>query len=234
MVLVVVVVVPTRRLRPHVVVHSLRVLHARLDREQLLLRVLHLTDRRLPRTPEFIDLHRVRLHRALQSVEVRGRSVLLRRHLRRDRLEPLLGARVLLRLGGDGIGGDAQLLLLAVGLPARGLSGFIVVEGVLVVVVALDLSFGARLAGFIVLLALGALGAGLGLLAGLTVAGTMGWEWGEEFSGVRRAARRVGGNRVRSAKQSRIDSIVVATAGNWRGAARIGREALTRRQPSCA
>ena len=152
--------------------------------------------------------------------------MLLHRRQRRDSLEPLLGVRGL-RLGGDGVGGDAQLLLLAVGFPARGFSGFIVVEGVLVVVVALDLSFGARLAGFIVLLASCALGAGLGLLAGLTVAGMMGWESGEEFSGVRRAARRVWGNRVRSAKQSRIDSInrrgdcgkLAGGGANWAGGA---------------
>mmetsp|Transcript_12502 Transcript_12502/g.48730 ORF Transcript_12502/g.48730 Transcript_12502/m.48730 type:complete len:290 (+) Transcript_12502:988-1857(+) len=73
LVVVPLVVVPTRRLRPHVVVHSLRVLHARLDREQLLLRVLHLAHRALPSTPELVDLHRVRPHRSLQRVEVGGR-----------------------------------------------------------------------------------------------------------------------------------------------------------------
>ena len=117
--------------------------------------------------------------------------MLLHRRQRRDSLEPLLGVRGL-RLGGDGVGGDAQLLLLAVGFPARGFSGFIVVEGVLVVVVALDLSFGARLAGFIVLLASCALGAGLGLLAGLTVAGMMGWRWGARRVQRRAALRGAG------------------------------------------
>ena len=129
---------------------------------------------------------------------------------------------------------DARLLLPGVGFPARGFSGFIVVRRP-VVVVALDLSFGARLAGFLVLLASCALGAGHGLLAGLAVAGMMGWRWG-----ARRVQRRVAcaarggeGNRVGSAAIRVIGFVRRRDCRNWWGAAQVGGR-RPRRQPSCA